>query len=49
MRYQLKKRLFAAVMLLLAGAMIVVGVLKGQDKDVLAKAVMICLECVGIG
>lgn len=37
------------VILLLAMALIVVGVLNNQVQSVLSKATRICLECVGIG
>jgi len=45
------KRLRAAgLILLLAGAALTaVGLVQGQYASVLAKAVRICLECVGIG
>ncbi len=36
--------------LLLAGAaMVALGLLRGEQRTVLKKAVMICLECIGIG
>ena len=38
-----------ALLLLLAAVLIIVGILAGQPDSVLAKAVRICLECVGIG
>lgn len=34
---------------ILAALLITVGLLSGQNEDVLAKAVRICMECVGIG
>lgn len=40
----------AAVTVLLTGlALILLGAAEGQNGQVLAKAVRICLECVGIG
>ena len=35
--------------LLLAAALVVTGVVLEQPQDVLAKAIRICLECIGIG
>ncbi len=37
------------ILLALAAALIVFGILNGQFQSVLAKAIRICLECVGIG
>ncbi len=43
-------RIGLAAALLAAGAvLIVLGVLGGETKVVLAKAIRICLECIGIG
>mgnify|MGYP003185435203 CR=1 FL=1 len=45
-----KKKTAAQLMLLLMGAaFITYGALRGEAGVVLAKAVKICLECVGIG
>ena len=38
-----------AVLLILAAAMIIAGILNGSMKDVLVKAVNLCTECVGLG
>ncbi|MBQ6823962.1 MAG: hypothetical protein IJP27_04875 [Clostridia bacterium] len=39
-----------ACLLIAAGAIaLVLGVLRGEAADVLKKATMICLECIGIG
>ena len=43
-------RIALPIALLAAGAaMIALGVLGGEPKLVLAKAIRICLECIGIG
>ena len=38
-----------AVFFVLAGAFRVYGVLSNEHYEVLMKAIMICLECIGIG
>lgn len=43
-----KKALWAALFAA-AVALIVLGVVNGGARDVLAKAVKICSECIGIG
>lgn len=45
----MKKRGFTLLALILAAALTVVGVTQGQAKDVMMKAVRICLECIGVG
>lgn len=46
----MKKDRMITVSLILCGiALTAVGVLKGEPVSVMAKAVKICLECVGIG
>jgi hypothetical protein len=45
----MKKRGFTILTLILAAALVVVGVLEGQTKEVLMKAVRVCLECIGVG
>lgn len=38
-----------AALLACAGALIAVGIAVGQNAAVYAKAIRICLECIGIG
>ncbi len=45
----MKKNLFAYILLLVAGALIGIGILENQPAQVLAKAIRVCMECVGIG
>jgi len=44
-----KKEILQIVMLLLAAAFIVTGILNGSMRDVLIKAINICTECIGLG
>ena len=44
-----KPTVLRAVLLLLAVAMIVAGILNGSMRDVWGKAIKLCMECVGIG
>lgn len=43
------KRYLPCVMLVLGIALVIIGVVTGQAGEVLAKAVRICMECVGLG
>ena len=45
----MKKNLPAGLTILAAGALIAFGILQKQPAQVLAKAIRICMECVGIG
>ena len=45
----MKKNLPAWLTIAAALVFITLGILRGQPAQVLAKAIRICLECVGIG
>ena len=49
MKQKIKSVLPTAALLVVSAVMILIGVTQGQAAQVLAKAVKICLECVGIG
>ena len=44
-----KKQIVRGVILVLALALIVIGLISGGFKDVIVKAIRICFECIGIG
>lgn len=44
-----KKKILSLVIMLIAAAMIVLGVFREETVDVFNKAILICLECIGIG
>ena len=44
-----RKSLIQAVLLVVAAALIVAGILNGSARDMLIKAINICTECVGLG
>lgn len=46
----MKKRSIYTVVLLTVGlAFIVIGAVRGEANAVLQKAIMICMECIGLG
>ena len=45
----MKRKITTAVLLVLAIALIIIGICDSQFNLVLAKASKVCLECVGIG
>ncbi len=47
--FRIKKSVLQLVLLVVGVAMLSFGVLRGEADTVLAKAIRLCLECVGIG
>ena len=43
------RRVCAVSLLVLGVAFVAIGIYRGEVETVLRKAVMICLECIGIG
>ena len=44
-----KHSLLQFSILLLGIAMIIIGLLRGESLELLRKAIVVCLECIGIG
>ena len=49
MKERIKNALPPVLLLVVSAALVVIGAAQGQAAQVLAKAVKICWECVGIG
>ena len=45
----MKRKTVAIVLIGIGAVFLVLGVLRGEAQVVLAKAIRICLECIGIG
>ena len=45
----MKKKLISVLLIVIGCVMTVFGAFSGQSRDVLNKAIVICLECVGFG
>lgn len=45
----MEKKYGTLIALAISIALIITGLLKGQNTSVLTKAINICLECIGIG
>jgi hypothetical protein len=45
----MKRKTSAFLLIGIGAAFLVTGVLRGEAQVVLAKAIRICLECIGIG
>jgi len=48
-RLRLSKKWPARLAIAIGGAMLLVGITLGQPGAVMAKAIRVCLECIGIG
>lgn len=44
-----KRSIYSLVLLTVGLAFIVIGALRGETDAVLQKAIMICMECIGLG
>ncbi|MBQ9341114.1 MAG: hypothetical protein IJK13_00735 [Lachnospiraceae bacterium] len=45
----MKKTYIRVALIILSVALIVTGLYRGETAEILRKAVMICLQCIGIG
>lgn len=45
----MKQKIIKSIIFAVAAAFIVVGIARGDYADTLHKAIIICLECIGIG
>ncbi|MCR5374268.1 MAG: hypothetical protein K6E39_02725 [Lachnospiraceae bacterium] len=45
----MKKSYIRAALLVVSAALIILGIYRGETAEILRKAVMICLQCIGIG
>ena len=45
----MKRKMFTIVLISIGAVFLVLGILRGEAQVVLAKAIRICLECIGIG
>ena len=45
----MKKTYIRVALLILSAVFVVLGLYRGETAEILRKAVMICLQCIGIG
>lgn len=44
-----KARMIRVGLLIFGGLALIIGINRGETLDVMRKAILICLECIGIG
>ncbi|MFI3213587.1 MAG: CD1871A family CXXC motif-containing protein [Eubacteriales bacterium] len=44
-----RKNIIGLTCLVLGISFLAIGIVKGEDQSVFQKAIMVCLECIGIG
>jgi predicted MFS family arabinose efflux permease len=45
----ISKKKISVILLIAGAALITAGIMQGDYRDTLSKAIIICLECIGIG
>ena len=44
-----KRRILQVAILLVGIAMITKGIVRGEAREIMRKAIVVCMECIGIG